>query len=131
MQDADLAVERRQHLTLNPVRSSAMAIARRLRLAHNPVHHEDLPSDQGDFRHLTRPPIAFGRRARLPVFTKNPGRPSALRGFLFSAVSSLSSTMRRRTYDKLIATIPARRTCVRARPRSGSRSGIPPFPSRR
>lgn len=70
--------------------------------ADNNVHHEDHRSDQGDFRHLTRLSLAFGRPCAFRE--TNPGKAFRPRGFVFSKVSIM------RTYDKLIATIRTRRS---------------------
>jgi len=65
-------------------------------------HHEDHRSDQGDFRHLTRLSLAFGRPCAFRE--TNPGKAFASRGFVFPTSSIM------RTYDKLIATIRVRRS---------------------
>jgi len=68
------------------------------------------PSDQGEFRHLTSPFDRVRKACRLPA--SHPGR------FLPSGVLFFrGSTMR--TYDKLIATISARRSVDDVRPCSG------------
>jgi hypothetical protein len=68
----------------------------------NTHHHEDHRSDQGEFRHLTRLSLAFGRPCAFRE--TNPGKAFRPRGFVFSTSSIM------RTYDKLIATIRARRS---------------------
>ena len=98
------------------------AIAGIARHRQNHAHYEDLPSNQGDFRHLTR---LRSHSDGVRAFRSSPETPAGLAPsgvFCFP-----SSTMSPRTYDNLIATIPARRSRVRARPRSGSQ---PPFSRR-
>ena len=71
-----------------------------------------VPNDQGDFRHLNTPFERDSEGIRLPA--SDPGK-CELPGFLL-----LFRDLSMRTYDKLIATIPARRSVEHVRLRFGA-----------